>query len=277
MEGDIPQIALTTGGADPLECLLRKIGLEGSEFGVTGSPARVHFFAGSGGSNRINGGATMPNATTLWNTLDSLKKYDIVLLACEGGQNAGSKNAAARQALFDYTSLGGRVFASHWHNYWLEAGPAPWPTTATFSHQPDLADPFTAKIDMTFPKGNALADWLMNVGGSTAKGNLVIRQAQHTVNAVNASMSQRWIYGESPTSVQYFTFNTPIGTKPEDQCGRVVFSDIHVSSGDRVGEPFPDGCRTTDLSPQEKALEFMLFDLSSRVCDDKRPPEPPPK
>ncbi len=279
-EGDLPQLALTTGGADPLECLLRKIGIDDSEFTPAGGAGRVHLYAGTGGADRfagsVAGGARFANATTLWDTSAAMKKYDLVLLACEAGQNPDTKPAAALAAMSEYTAAGGRVFASHWHNYWLEKGPTPLPAVATFDHQPDLASPFTAQIDQSFPKGKALAEWLINVGGSTTLGDLVIREAQHTVDAVNPALSQRWIYGKSPTSVQYLAFNTPLTAAPEDQCGRVVFSDIHVSTGDDVGSAFPDGCKTKDLSPQEKALEFMLFDLSSCVLRDGDPPSAPP-
>ncbi len=278
-EGSIPRIALTTGGADPLECLLRKIGLDDSEFTPPSGKGRVHLFAGHGGASHyaagFNAGTAFDSATPLWSTAEGLQKYDVILLACEGTPDADQKPAQALQAMFDYTAAGGRVFASHWQNYWLQAGPAPFPTTATFVDNPDLVDPFTAHIDTSFPKGKAMSKWLVNVGASATPGKIVIHAGQHTVDAVSSSVAQAWIYGNAPKSVQYFTFNTPIGSPVEQQCGRVVFSDIHVSSGDIAGASFPNGCQTSGLSAQEKALLFMLFDLSSCILDDGEPPMVP--
>jgi hypothetical protein len=279
MEGHIPKMALTTGGLDPLECLLRKIGIEDSEFTPEAGQGRVNYYAGYKGTAAyaptLNGGMPFSNVQPFWNTVDSLKRYDLVLMACDGEENPQDKSQAARDAVKAYSELGGRLFMSHWNNFWLEHGAAPLPTVATWNHQPDLANPFTALLDTTFPKGMAFADWLLNVKGSMVRGQLVIREAQHTIDAVNANLAQRWIYGDTPQSVQYLTLNTPVTAKPEDQCGRIVLSDIHVSSGDTVNTPFPNGCMTKDLSPQELALEFMLFDLASCVKPDDQPPEPP--
>ncbi len=280
-EGHLPRMALTTGGADALECLLRKIGIADSEFTPEGGPGRVNFYTGYNGAPRynatMNGGATFTGATTLWDNAAALKAYDLVLLSCEGQERSTNKSMAARQAMQEYANVGGRVFASHWHNYWLEFGPAPFPTVATWDHQSDLSNPFTADIDMTFPKGKAMADWLVAVGSAAPPGKLIIREGKRTANATNAAVAQRWVYSTTPASTQYLSFNTPVGEVEEKQCGRVVFSDIHVSSGDTstTRTQYPDGCTTTGLTDQEKALVFMLFDLSSCVVGDRKPPVPP--
>ena len=140
----------------------------------------------------------------------------------------------------------------------------------------------TAMIDTSFPKGVAFADWLVNVGATPTRGQIVIRGAEHSVDASFLPMAQQWIYGhdadKNTPMVQYFSFNTPVGGAAEQQCGRVVMSDVHVSAfsgADSGKQPFPNGCVTTELSAQEKALEFMLFDLSSCVSPDDKPPPIP--
>jgi hypothetical protein len=79
----------------------------------------------------------------------------------------------------------------------------------------------------------------------------------------------------------YFSFDTPINptnsttneTSPT-YCGRAVYSDLHVGGNPATNDSMtpPDGCDDGDLSPQEKALEFMLFDLSACVIPDTEMP-----
>jgi hypothetical protein len=112
----------------------------------------------------------------------------------------------------------------------------------------------------------------VNVGGSTTLGTVTIAQdASNRLvdNVTGGNTSQRWIYASTlvPQSVQYMSATTPI---PGGSCGRVVLSDIHVSAGAATGSdipamPFPTGCVTTGLTPQEKVIEFMLFDIASCV------------
>jgi hypothetical protein len=293
-EGSIPRIALVTGAADPLECLLRKIGIEDGEFGTGGGAARVQMFGGYGyedppgtqhrATDRFASGGVFGDAMTFYSDAAQLAAYDIALFACEGYYNPDKK--PNRQALVDFTSKGGRVFASHWHRYWFhdDTQPSPFPDVATWTDRAPPADPPTAPVDGTvdisFPKGAAMRDWLVNVGASTTPGKLPIREAKHNVDAVDLTRAQSWITLANPfendkTAVEYLSFNTPVGAAADAQCGRIVYSGLHVSSGDATGAPFPTGCTTTDLSPQEKALEFMLFDLSACVQADSSMPQAP--
>ncbi len=302
--GDIPSIAIATGGADSLECLLHRVGVDESEYGPgAGSAGRIHIFYGDSGSNTS---PAAPKAwASLWDTKQDLMAYDITLLTCEGHETTsdgkgGALTQAMRQALYDYAQDGGRVFASHYHYNWFNAGPfgtqnlATWQTGSQhYDTDPDAVILTTLPGGQPFPRGVAMNEWMTNVQALT-DGELHIVQARHNalVTAANTA-SLPWIETDTkanpPSQTEYFSFDTPFGTAPAEQCGRVVYSDLHVgaASGDYGGYTdnvpstaiVPTGCGDGDLSPQEKALEFMLFDLSGCVT----PPDqgagglPPPK
>jgi hypothetical protein len=296
-EGDIPLIAISVGGADSMECLPLRMGLDPAEFTTEAGAGRVHLYAGHDDPKNNNqkstkvfdaqhGGDTLTLSPVLWNSLDNLKKYDIVILSCEGNLVEEDRPASAKKALYDYESLGGRVFASHWHRNWFSDGPAPVPQIGTWKDQSDPNNPTPGTIDTSFPKGKAMSEWLVNVGASTTAGMLDIYVPRDNINAVDPKMATSWITlqnpgADPPNTVEFLSYNAPLGAADDMICGRAVFNDLHVSApvanraADHPGQPFPASCATGDLSAQEKALEFMLFDLSSCVRKDDQPPEPP--
>ncbi|MES1185040.1 MAG: carboxypeptidase-like regulatory domain-containing protein [Myxococcales bacterium] len=301
-EGDLPKIAVTTGGSDALECLLKKIGVDVDEFTPDSGNGRVNLYAGYRASNTINvGGKSQPlrPAEELWASSDRMLDYDMILMGCEGEGSLWKtpdevvptdppplpRPAAMQLEVRKYADLGGRIFGSHWHHRWINSDdttpdapyPPSGPPVATFSRSSGGVDDLTVSVDASFPKGLAFRDWLVNVNASTTPGSLDLRKLEHSVDSVDPTLARRWIYGVDPGGkvggtrvpdmVQYFSFTTPVGA-PE--CGRMVFSDLHVSfgGGDDAATPFPDRCNASpdgELSPQEKALEFMIFDLSSCI------------
>lgn len=287
---DIPKIAISTGAADSLECLIRKLGIADSEIGTNDSAQRIQLYndvssAGHGTTKFVGGASFNDSQLKLWDSVDHLKPYDIVILSCEGGQYPDTKKQPAMDAVKAYADLGGRVFLSHWHNIWVSGAfkpvapqkPAVWSDVASWNDNGDLPDGTINVIDeMSNPKGNSFATWMLNAMGSTIRDEIPIQDktGKSTVNVLDTTKAERWtsIKGNAG-STQNFQFTTPLEGAVADRCGKVVFSDMHVSAGpltDRVGmkdviRDYPNNCNPGDLTPQEKALAFMFFDISSCV------------
>ncbi len=285
-EGDIPKIAITTGSADSLECLIRKMGVADSEITTPAGSGRIHLYSGNGvdqfASGFAGGSGAIPSATPFWASTTNLKAYDIVILSCEGQQNPNTKPQAALDAMKAYADLGGRVFASHWHNIWIGGAyrsggnyqrPAVWSTIATWTAGTNLNTGLVDLIDeMQNPKGPAFAQWMLDpaVMGSTVRDEIQIQDntGRTTCSAIDSTRAERWTYIKGGNNEpQNFQFATPNEGPINQACGKVVFSDMHVSGGPIANQSYPNSCAPggmiTALTPQEKALIFMLFDLAS--------------
>jgi hypothetical protein len=278
-EGDMPQIAISTGGCDALECLARKLGVDDAEFTPGTGTGKIHLYAGVGGTSAI-GTSTLGDSQTWWSKESNLDKYDIVMFACECDQETGEKPPAALQALSDYANKGGRVFLSHWQNYWIEAGPQPWPSIANFDNNQDVPTSATDSINTTFPRGMSMYTWLggPEVKALDANHKLDVNDPRDTAKSINNYPGSTTPRADDfvdlggcqggcslSTAVQDFQFTVPNMTAQDtNRCGKVVFSDMHVS-GNTTAEAFPAECSGATFTPQEKALAFIFFDIASCV------------
>jgi hypothetical protein len=196
-DDNIPDIAVSMGYADTLECLMHRMGVADSEYVLGNSMSgHIHLFNGGTGTAKptpTSKGAQNPAAasgtpasdTSLWDSQADLMPYDITLLSCEGGEAYDAKPAN----LEAYLNAGGRVFASHFHYSWF-SGPissgqgytapmdwgsnlATWGAAPTTNYGPiGGAVVQTLNLNgMPFPKGQALDQWLNLVGGLALAGN----------------------------------------------------------------------------------------------------------
>ena len=266
-EGDMPKIALVTGGFAALECVLLKMGISPSEFsnGSTTSNARVQFYLAAGNAGARYDAAT-PLEQELWGTQASMNRYDLVFLGCQGSRFA--RTSSARQTLLNYANTGGQVLVNHGELEWLY-NVQPFSSTAYWhTAQPSNFGTGTniANVDTSFPKGQQLAQWLALSAPAGVPGQVPLNLLYAEFDGVPAS-SRIWVTAPdslhpNPVPLQY-TFETPVGVPPAQQCGRVMFNAFHTMEHFPSGTQFPAECSSAPLRLDERLMAFMLFNLGS--------------
>jgi len=105
-EGNIPKMALSTSAGDHLECLLRKIGIEDTEFTNKNGTGRVHLYAYNGMTFNptTSAGITCKSpspgapagtcAVDLWSTPAQLDTYSAIIAPCDKNPYTGNPTSS---------------------------------------------------------------------------------------------------------------------------------------------------------------------------------------
>ncbi|HEY5055041.1 MAG TPA: choice-of-anchor D domain-containing protein [Acidobacteriaceae bacterium] len=263
-QGDIPKIAIATGSVDQVECVLRKVGISDNEFTDPNGTGRINLFGGGGalGSGALISSQTPTQASLMGNS-NALDSYDVLMLPCEG--NNYLKPAQELANLVNFANSGGRVYSSHFSYSWMYQNQ---PFNSVVNWTPGAATYISgiATVNTGFTAGQTLATWLENVGASpNTPGQIAVNTLRVDTNGVNPP-TQSWLtLNVTGNPVMQFVFDTPIQTAGQtiNQCGRVLYNEYHVENGaSNPSQNFPSECVGGPITPQEKLLEYMLFELT---------------
>jgi hypothetical protein len=255
-QGDLPHIAISTGAADDVECIFKKIGISQSEFTLPTGTGSINLYIGAeegGEASPDSTGATGLNPTPLETVLvasaASLDPYDVVIFGCQGTATAPEATTGANgtiQNIIDFTSIGGRVFATHFGYVWLSqvapfSGTATWvPDKGTITAPGFPSGSGVATINTTgFAEGKVLADWMQNIGAeyNNTYGQVELINMRQDQTGVNNPPAQSWVNLNDTAlgnpSMQ-FTFDTPINATTSPS---VAMTFVNSPANFLLGDP----------------------------------------
>jgi len=313
-EGNIPKMAVVAADADTLECFLAKVGVSTSEFTAPTQPGRVHYYQGclnNCGPQLSNAAPHMGPAPekrgSLLASQANVDQYSMLVLPCEGGtrSSGGSTyypNDAEVARVQSFANNGGRIFATHLSDLYLYherdgggLGQDMFPGAVLWKFDPfdnmlngtgNINTAQEANINTGAPRAQTFRDWLASapVNGLNGNGRVSFAEPRRRALASIPLLGQGWLpnYNPNPISAPFYnyahhvTFDTPVGSlNPE---GRVVYLSSHVApvaTRRQNSGTFPGECNlAAALTPSERALEYMFFDVSA--CVGAPPPAPAP-
>jgi hypothetical protein len=203
-------------------------------------------------------GVTMTSSGALLDQsamLGNLEAYDHVMFSCAGMPE--TPTSAEASALTNYANAGGQVFLEHFHSTWITAS-TEWMSSATFTGATNNIGNVTVTIDNTFAGAQRMIAWMEAIGVSP-NGQFPEIMARNTAQTVDMAKAQAWVHLDPATAAgtsgdQIFTFPSA------SSCGRVIFSDMHVTGATSTATAFPNECPPPALDPQQDALAFLFFD-----------------
>jgi hypothetical protein len=271
-QGNIPLMAMVTGNADSLECVLRKMGIADSEFTDPAGGGRIQFYLGNdqtakgGNSGQKIDDNTPPQSALFANDATGqpvIDGYDMTILACQGA--AYTQSAADQATLRSYAASGGRVFTSHYSYTWLTNNDEKASAVGTADNWSEVAkwnvdgkdEPATAVgiIDLVSnPKGNAFKGWLKAVGASPGMAGIdgttdviVIRHDTDKISDV-PGQTQQWLYRAGANDKQCSNDNGKT-CKTVADCSSPKYCSVNTAAACNVAGDCSSYCKNKTGNP----------------------------
>ncbi|MBS2011872.1 MAG: hypothetical protein JST00_03200 [Deltaproteobacteria bacterium] len=297
---DIPKMAIVTGNQESLVCMFRKMGVAATEIGPrTGvaDPYRIQLYRDNG----MTSTPAPPNAFTgLFNSSAVMNEYDAIIIECNGDSSIRT-SAAQRTNMKNYTDAGGRLFGNHYGTGHFLSPPEIPPAETWGGSGGGSAS--VGRIQTGTPYQDLFADWNDQFGGSGygARWLKVDVPRWKLANAIPANTVQ-WVrglesagqangswgagapMGAPPPATGDKTLSYSLETPYAGTCGgggtgRIIHNEMHVAPNrsNNLGGNVASDCNLTPvLTPEEKALEYQLFQLTACQLGGAPPPPPPP-
>jgi hypothetical protein len=264
----VPKIAVGTGDYDKMECVLRKIGLD---------DAAIELYEDA---EVMTSPKTLPKFSSLINDLTKMKTYNIIFINCTANTYEDElKKQAVRDNITQYIQSGGRFYVTDWSYDWIEQveafspfidfeGGSPWGAS------PEAVNAAAKGADglkiMASLKQPELLQWMGQFPGVVSNGQAQIQYflidwvIMHAVSKdvklwVEGSIKSRdgSINGVRPLTV---TFNFK-------NCGKILYTSYHTEGREDefIPESFPQYCSTSTSSPQDRILEYLIYDIANCI------------
>jgi hypothetical protein len=267
----IPKIAVATGDYDKMECELRKLGLQNGVYDLYED------------ATYLKAKAAYPAFSTLVSDLTKMKAYNVIFINCTNNTYESQlKTSAVRKNLSDYVQAGGRLYVTDWSYDWIEqvedfspfidfqpsaSGSTPEATNAAALGKDGLV--VSGNI-----KDSTMASWLGLFSGAISNGKSTIQHflAEWVMMYSVSKDVKTWVTGSVQSETGSINATLPLTiTFNFKNCGKILYTSYHTEGRDDELQNYPSppqafpGYCTTSMSPQDRILEYLIFDIANCV------------